>query len=136
MTPEITGLCPLIQVFDMLESVGFYCDRLGFEVFQHAPHQTEPYPHFNWAWLKRGNTELMLNTRYEADRRPAARDATRTTVHDDTILYFGCPDVDAAYEILKTSGLQLNPPVVAPYGMKQLSFHDPDGYAICLQWPV
>jgi predicted enzyme related to lactoylglutathione lyase len=54
--------------------------------------------------------------------------------HRDTCLYFGCADIDAAYEMLKKSGLTLKPPSVAPYGMKQLYFRDPDGYEICLQW--
>jgi glyoxylase I family protein len=134
MPPQIAGLCPLIQVFDMLESVRFYRDRLGFEIAHQSPHQERPYPHFNWAWLKRGDAELMLNTAYEADERPPARDTARQVAHDDTTLYFACPDVDGAYELLKAAGLNLKPPRVAPYGMKQLSFHDPDGYGICLQW--
>lgn len=46
------------------------------------------------------------------------------------------PDVDGAYRQLKEAGLVIDPPVVAPYGMKQLSFSDPDGYVICLQWRV
>src|ERR1700678_3921437 len=35
--PEIRGLCPLIEVFDMMESVGFYCDALGFEIARQSP---------------------------------------------------------------------------------------------------
>jgi hypothetical protein len=31
-------------------------------------------------------------------------------------------------------GVKCDPPEVAPYGMKQLYFHDPDGYGICFQW--
>jgi glyoxylase I family protein len=30
----------------------------------------------------------------------------------------------------------VKPPLVAPYGMKQLNLSDPDGYALCLQWPT
>jgi hypothetical protein len=42
--------------------------------------------------------------------------------------------VDAAYAYLRGTGIELKPPVVAPYGMKQLYLKDPDGYTICLQW--
>jgi hypothetical protein len=33
-------------------------------------------------------------------------------------------------------GIQVEAPVVAPYGMKQLYLKDPDGYTICFQWKV
>jgi glyoxylase I family protein len=120
----------------MDEAVAFYCGYLSFEIAQQSPVLEHPYRHFNWALLRRGSVQLMLNTAYEADDRPAARDMSRRAVHGDTILYFDCPDVDGAYTALKAAGLAVSPPTTAPYGMKQLSFTDPDGYAICLQWPV
>ena len=134
--PEITDLCPLLQVYDMLEAVRFYCTHLGFEIEAQSPVIETPYRHFNWALLKRGAVQLMLNTAYEGGDRPPTREAGRIAAHADTILYFGCPDVDGVYRQLKQAGLALDPPVVAPYGMKQLTFSDPDGYAICLQWRV
>ena len=77
----------------------------------------------------------MLNTAYEAGERPVSRDAARTRAHGDTVLYLACPDVDDAYRQLKEKSIAAPQPVVAPYGMKQLTLNDPDGYAICLQWP-
>jgi len=136
MTPSITGLCTLIQVYDMDEAVAFYRDYLDFEIAQQSPLLERPYRHFNWALLRCGPVQLMLNTAYEAGDRPAARDASRQAAHGDTILYFDCPDVDRAYTALRAAGLGASPPTIAPYGMKQLSFTDPDGYVICLQWPV
>jgi hypothetical protein len=56
--------------------------------------------------------------------------------HDDTALFFRCRDVDGAYAHLRGRGLDLAPPKVAPYGMKQLYLKDPDGYAICFQCPA
>jgi len=136
MPPKIEGLCLLIQVFDMVESLAFYCDVLGFEVHQHAPWFDEPYRHCNWVWLKRGSAELMLNTAYEADRRPPMRDPAHIRAHRDTGFYLGCPDIDDAYRQLQAAGVAANPPSVAPYGMKQLYFNDPDGYVLCLQSPA
>jgi len=40
------------------------------------------------------------------------------------------------YGHLCAKGIQVEPPKVAPYGMKQLYVHDPDGYNLCFQWPV
>ncbi len=136
MTVQIAGLCPLIQVFDMLESVQFYHAHLGFDLAQQSPAFDKPYRHFNWALLRRGNAEFMLNTAYDADERPRSRDPVWVSSHRDTTFYFGCPDVDAAYESLTVSGLTLNRPVITHYGMKQLNFRDPDGYGLCLQWPA
>jgi len=49
-------------------------------------------------------------------------------------LYFGCPDVDSAYQQLLSNGLRPDPPKMAWYGMKQLYLKDPDGFGICFQW--
>jgi catechol 2,3-dioxygenase-like lactoylglutathione lyase family enzyme len=130
MPPKIQGLCPLIQVFDMPASLAFYRDLLGFEVVQQAPSADQ----CDWAWLKLGDAEVMLNTRYEADERPAAPDTARIAAHDDTCFYLAAPDVDAMYSYLREKGIDVSPPVVAPYGMKQLYLKDPDGFGICFQW--
>jgi predicted enzyme related to lactoylglutathione lyase len=65
--------------------------------------------------------------------RPPEPDASRIHAHADAALYFACADVDAAYSQLRTKGIRLGPPATTSYGMRQLHFKDPDGYAICLQ---
>jgi len=129
---DIHGIAPLLQVFDMPAAIRFYRDLLGFKV--HAT--SEPGDDCNWAWLKLNGAELMLNTAYEADQRPTAPNPAHIAAHGDTCLFFGCKDLDAAYHHLRAHGLNLNEPKVAPYGMKQLWFHDPDGYGLCFQWPA
>jgi hypothetical protein len=32
--------------------------------------------------------------------------------------------------------VEVQPPTVAPYGMKELYVRDPDGYMPCFQWPA
>jgi glyoxylase I family protein len=130
MPLTIQGLAPLLQVFDMPTSIAFYTGVLGFDVIS----TSQPGPQFDWALLKLNNVELMLNTAYESDARPPAPDPTRLAGHSDTCLYFGCPDVDAAYDFLRAKGLDVKEPVVQPYGMKQLYVRDPDGYMLCFQW--
>ena len=130
---EIRGMAPLLQVFDMPASIAFYRDVLGFEVVTTSSPRGE---HFDWALLRLKGVELMLNTAYEKDKRPPAPDPARIAAHDDTCLYFGCPDVDAAYVYLSGRGLALKEPETAHYGMKQLYLHDPDGYNLCFQWPA
>lgn len=128
---ELRGLCTLIQVFDMPTSLRFYRDLLGFEVVQRSHESDE----CGWCWLRsRAGAELMLNTAYDEGKRPAQPDRERMIGHMDTALFIGCPDVDAAYEYLKSEGVEASAPKLQSYGMKQVYFKDPDGYGICLQW--
>ena len=134
MPLQLTYLCPLIQVFDMVESVRFYCELLGFEVVQASREVETPEGRFfHWCWLRLGSANLMLNTAYDAGERPPVRDTARQAHHADTGLYFGCTDVDAVYAALVARGLAIDPPHDTSYGMRQLHLRDPDGYALCFQ---
>jgi glyoxylase I family protein len=133
MSVEVRGVCALLQVFDMPTSVRFYRDILGFEIVQTSPRDGDQ---FDWGWLRLNDADVMLNTAYEADDRPASPDAQRVAAHRDVGLYFSCPDVDAAYRHLQSHGVDVKEPKVAPYGMKQLYVSDPDGYLLCFQWPA
>jgi uncharacterized glyoxalase superfamily protein PhnB len=119
---------PLIQVFDMRRSVAWYRDVLGFEVLQ----THEPDGHLYWAMLKLGDSVLMLNAKYEDDQRPASP-PERVEGHGDLTLYFDCPNVDEAYELLKSRGCDVAAPRTRYYGMRQLTVTDPDGFELCFQ---
>ncbi|MBL8695519.1 MAG: VOC family protein [Planctomycetes bacterium] len=132
MTLELSGLCPLLQVFDMPTALAFYQGVLGFEIVQQAGSAAD----CGWCWLRCGAVELMLNTQFESADRPAASDPQRLAAHRDTVLFIGCRDLDGAWKHLQSRGIAAAPPVLREYGMRQLSFCDPDGYGICLQWPA
>ena len=134
MSIEVQGLAPLLQVFDMPTSIRFYRDVLGFIVSGTSPALSENADDVNWAMLQLGNATVMLNTAYEPEYRPPAPDLERRASHDDIGLFLGCPDVDGAYQYLQTKGLEIGPPKVAHYGMKQLYVKDPDGFGLCFQW--
>ncbi|MBN8578731.1 MAG: VOC family protein [Cytophagales bacterium] len=129
---EIQYLCPLLAVFDMKAALQFYVEALGFSIHESAG----PEDDVGWVWLERNGLNLMLNTQYELPDRPGQQEPARVAAHSDTILYLGCPDVDGAYHELLSKGLQINPPEIASYGMKQLYITDPDGYQVCLQSKV
>ena len=130
MALKIEGVCALLQVFDMARALTFYCQVLGFEIVA----TSGPPPDCDWVWLKLDGADVMLNTAYEKGDRPAVPDPARFRSHGDTTLYFSCPDVDALYTHLRAQGVEVKPPTVAPYGMKQLCIPDPDGYNLCFQW--
>ena len=56
---------------------------------------------FHWCMLKAGDhTRIMLNTEYEEGQRPAVR-PPKGDEHFGVWFFYGCPDVDGAYEKLK-----------------------------------
>jgi len=131
MPIDVRCMVPLIEVFDMAASLAFYRGVLGFEVVS----TSEPDPD-HWVLLRLNGVELMIEPAHEAHARPPAPDPARTAAHRDTSLYFGCPDLDAAYAHLRAHGIAAEAPRVASYGMKQLYVTDPDGYVVCFQWPA
>lgn len=136
MAIEVDGVCPYFEVYDMPSSIRFYRDQLGFEIVSTSPHRGGDKDRVHWCLLRLGSAEIMLNTAYEFDEeRPPLEDHLRERGHRDTCLYFGCPDVDGAYAELIAKGVVVDrPPKVAPYGMKQMYLHDPDGFGLCFQW--
>ena len=126
---EIGDFTVLLQVFDMPTSLAFYRDKLGFVWADDVPADGR----CDFAILELHGCYLMLNTAFEADDRPEALDDGRRRAHRDTALFFDCANVDVAYAQLTAGGLQVTPPAVQSYGMKQIYFEDPDGYEICLQ---
>ena len=134
MSIEVQGVSPLLQVFDMPTSIRFYRDVLGFRITGISRPMSDDPDDVNWVMLQLGEGTVMLNTAYEKEYRPSTPIPEQVRSHDDTCLYFGCPDVDGAFSYLSSKGLQLKPPEVAHYGMKQLYLKDPDGFGLCFQW--
>ncbi len=134
MPLQLAGLTPLLQVFDMNAAVRFYRDVLGFELVSASPEiEAAEGRYFHWCWLRLGPVEVMLNTAYDANERPPARDEARWRGHEDAGLFLGCPDVDAAHAHLVAQGIDAEAPSVAPYGLKRFTVRDPDGYPLTFQ---
>ena len=129
---RIEGMAPLLQVFDMPVSLKFYRDILGFKVIASSGAGDD----VDWVLMKLNDVEFMLNTAYESAFRPLHPDADRISAHEDTTIYFGCPDTDALYSHLKDNGVNVNKPEITQYNWKALSLKDPDGYGLCFHWPL
>ena len=131
MAVEIKGMTPLLSVFNMPRALGFYRDILGFEVISDSGNGDES----SWVWIRLDNCDLMLNDQYEPGSGPEAPPTDRQKWHHDTCLYFSA-DPDTVFEYLHSKGIDVKPPKDAPYAMRQLYLHDPDGYNLCFQAPV
>jgi glyoxylase I family protein len=131
---KIYGIAPLLYVFDMPTSLKFYRDKLGFKI--NTQSDPEAGDDCNFVYLKMDEIELMLNTQYEKKNRPNVPDELRMKAHKDTVLYFGCDDIDALYKKFRATGLEMAEPVITQYNFKAIHFSDPDGYGLCFHWPV
>lgn len=132
MPLDVRGAVPLLLVLDVSQSLRFYRDALGFEVLDTAGYGDW----IDWALIRMNGVELMLNAAYEEAGRPDAPDPARHAAHSDVTVYFGCPDVEGAYEHLRAAGLDVDPPSVTSYGFRAVGLRDPDGYGLCFHWPV
>jgi catechol 2,3-dioxygenase-like lactoylglutathione lyase family enzyme len=114
----------LLLVEDLDRSIAFYRDQLGFSLGGTAEADGKIF----WCRLQRGGASLMLEQAEEA-LPPGERGRG---VH----FYFVCEDAEAMYRELSERGLEIGPPSVAYYGMKQIFVPEPDGYSICFESPV
>lgn len=131
MALDLRGFSPLVLVKDFSAALQFYCDDLGFEVVSVSAPDYGP----GWALLQLHGAELMLNGMHDGASVPAPMSGQRQAAHGDTALYFGCPDLDAAYEHFRERGVDLQPPMLTGYGFRSISLNDPDGYTLVLHWP-
>lgn len=125
MTEGVDGvreLWPLLSVRDMQRSIRFYRDHLGFEVVGAAEAEGAVY----WCRLRRGGACLMLQQFEGAAVGRAGGDA----------LYVICEDADDIFSELEAKGVDVQRPVVAEYGMKQLLVPEPDGRTLVFESPT
>jgi catechol 2,3-dioxygenase-like lactoylglutathione lyase family enzyme len=137
MSIPVQDVQTLLSVYDMPTSVRFYTELLGLEVLSRSPtyEVIDGVEHFHWCMLGQRDVRLMLNTEYDTGERPPQRPVVPEQPFG-AWLFFGCPDVDAAYQQLQAAGVAWDPPSLAKYGFRTLSFRYPDGHGITLQWPV
>ena len=127
---DLRGIAPLLLVYDMPASIRFYRDTLGFELKQTA-ETPEKEDNYTWALLNLNGIELMMEPKFHEKLRPSSY-----AIQDkDMLLYFGCPDVDAAYANLHAKGIEIKKPIITGYGFKALYVRDPDGFLLVFHWP-
>jgi uncharacterized glyoxalase superfamily protein PhnB len=79
--------------------------------------------------MERDGVTLMLEEGADEDGPPEGRGR-------GVSFYILCEDADSIYTELTSRGVELRPPVVAYYGMKQVIVPEPDGYFLCFESPV
>ena len=115
MPSELHGGAPVFVVRDVVMSVAYYRDALGFDTeFLYGE------PTF-YAGVERGNVLIHLQAAHESKRAPG-----------QMAINVFVSDVDALYEELKGRGAKLlNAPKDYAYGMRDFDAIDLDGNQLC-----
>lgn len=124
-TAVVRQIWPLLTVQCIERSIEFYRNRLGFTIVGRAESDDKLF----WCRLERGGVSIMLQQAAEEDGPAEGRGR-------GVSFYFLCDDADALYAELSARGVQLKPPSLAYYGMRQLFVREPDGYSICFESPT
>lgn len=132
MAPTTNRAGVILAVADVERSLGFYRDRLGFEL--EAGYDDPPY-----ATLALAGARLSLAEQgHDAEDRPgvlmaAPDDRSRL----QAMLVLEVSDCRGAYEELGAAGVQfLAEPYSPPWGGARCFAVDPDGYLVELEEPA
>ncbi len=134
--PDLNGLIPYVEVFDMIASVAFYRDILGFAVLFASPEVETAEGRFShFVRMGRGRAEIMLNTAYDSNERPAERSEARWAGCRHIHFYIDCDDVAGLHTEIVEKGGDPAPPASTGYGYLAVSISDPDGYRLTFHQP-
>ena len=119
-TAALTGMAPIVPVRNLLASLNFYTQTLGFEVLQRNPGNTA-------ALVARGPVRLMLLRVGQLKALEATREHLSAYVWVD--------DLDNLYAemepaLARLPDYRVRPPFLQPYGMREFHVKDPDGFLI------
>jgi catechol 2,3-dioxygenase-like lactoylglutathione lyase family enzyme len=120
--PEISHISPFFIVSDVVQSVGFYCDKLGFEERFKAPDEG---PFF--AIVGRDGAQLFV----KADKNvtPLPNVQRHPYMAWDAFVYV--PDPDALAAEFADRGAAFNKPLEDNHdGLRGFEIADPDGYIL------
>lgn len=118
MTHQPFGrLTVMLNVPDVKTAMAWYAD-LGFEVLDTDERFQGP-GHVNWAYLRHGDADLMLNAGgVAADDKP------------DQSLYIRVDDVDTLFAAVKDKATVIDPLKDQDYGMRDFWIRDLNGFRL------
>jgi uncharacterized glyoxalase superfamily protein PhnB len=120
-TNQFTGFAPMLESDDLLRTLKFYTEVLGFECKGQWP-QDAPC----WLSLRCGAVEVMFSDRNEHRREFAASPQPLFTGS----IYFYTSDVAALWERLRECVTVEYPIDTFEYGMREFAIRDDCGYLL------
>ena len=117
-------LTPNLMVKDVNKTIQFYEETLGFAVIVTVPQNGE----FNWALVKCGDVDLMLQKRESLiEEIPALKDKE---IGGSLTLYIEATDIEALFNKVKDKVAVVQDLHTTFYGKKEFSIEDCNGYVL------
>ena len=123
---QLRGVVPLLQVGNMVDSLDYYQQVLGFSIDFSWPADGPP----KWVMLSRADVHFLLtidlgtsNARFIAEKG------------NGVVFYIITDDAEALYGELSARGAVVVQDIVNYGGRKQFSIADPSGYVIAFSEP-
>jgi uncharacterized glyoxalase superfamily protein PhnB len=144
---KLAPLMVMLTVKDMMKTIAFYKDTLGFKVPERWPDTDPPM----WANLVLGDQSIMIGPSMSpdspgcGDMDAATKDYWKTSYEDfkknkagvGIIVYLKVDNVDAYYDRVVTQGLDTkSKPKSQFYGIRDFWVEDPDGYRLMFYQPI
>jgi len=122
--PAFQSLTPNLVVSDIVRSLSFYRDLLGFSVVTTVP-ENEP---FLFVWLQRGEVQVFLN----AQQAAAAEypEIAAKIAGGSWTMFIVTDAVDDLHNSLAGKVRVVMPLETKFYGMREFAITDPDGFVI------
>jgi PhnB protein len=120
-----TDLSPDLFVSDLERSMAFYKQALGLEELDRVVGP-DGSPFFSM--LGREGFRVML----ESPRSPGTQEMQKRhgrTPRATVLFYLSVDDLSPEERRLAAAGVRYQGPVTQPYGMREVTFEDPDGYS-------
>ena len=130
---KIQNLRTMLAVNDPDETVSFYEKVLGFTCIGKMAHEEGAKPF--WFEVRRDEVDLMFTYSEPHEHEPGEEHS-----HDPALsgaLYLNVDDADALFAEAKANGATFEQePTTQPYGMRDFSLVDPNGYLLIFGSPV
>ena len=127
---QLGFVAPFFIVRDVMPSIAFYKDRLGFEVMFIGPNDDDPF----FAMLKRDGVHLMLKA-ITPEVQPTPNPSRHPWARWDAYIY--TPDPDALAEEFTSRGVSFREPLgVNSDQLRGFEVVDADGYVLYFGRPI
>lgn len=120
---KLNFITPFFIVSNLKDSVAFYVDKLGFEIWYTGPDD-DPY----WAMVGRGPVSIMLKVIAD-DIKPVPNHTRHEWAPWDA--YISVEDPDALFEEFSSAGVSFKKPIHDNSdGLRGFEVTDADGYVL------
>jgi len=120
---KLNFITPFFIVSNLKDSVAYYVDKLGFEIWYTGPDD-DPY----WAMVGRGPVSIMLKA-IAADVKPVPNHTRHEWAPWDAYISVGDPD--ALFEEFSSAGVSFKKPIHDNSdGLRGFEVSDADGYIL------